>query len=313
MYGKDLSEGEFFEGVINNLYARFRFYTDLDNTRTSIKKATKSEKIKINNLKTAIYKRYGKITKFMDLYNEKVDRKLIMQVNLLFDFEKLSNMSIFEDVKFGERDIDNILYLYIIGNEDTDDSENVMKSLITHMNLLYLIKSYNLVKKYYFDNNKETMYVELENVERKSNKTKEQLLIANNDIDRLQKSLELLEKENLRLKQELENEKKNKEELLGLREFIFNLDKQKEYVPKEIDFNKLKECHSIVVGGHDKWQQRMNELLPNFRFVKSDNLSFDTKIFDSINIIFIYVNYLNHSTYYKVMSAIEGKDIRVFI
>ena len=54
-----------------------------------------------------------------------------------------------------------------------------------------------------------------------------------------------MEKENTRLKLELENDKKNKEELIGLREFIFSLDKQEEFVSKEIDFNRLKNCRAM--------------------------------------------------------------------
>lgn len=48
-----------------------------------------------------------------------------------------------------------------------------------------------------------------------------------------------------------------------------------------------------------------------FRFIRHDNLNFDTKIFDNINTVFIYVNFLTHTMYYKVISAIEGKDIKV--
>lgn len=311
MEGKSISEGEFFKGVIRNLYEWFRFYNDLDNNRVSLDKATEPEKLKIKNLKATIYNKYGKIKKFNDLYEYKVDRRFIEQSNLLFDIENISNMEIFEDVDLSTRDIDSIFFLYIIGHDDTENIENAMKFFVTYLNLLYLIKAYKLLKKHYFENNKETMYVELDGVEKVLNKTNEQLNIAKNDIEKIQRSYELLEKENSRLKTELENEKRNKEELIGLRNFIFTLDKQEQYISKEIDLNRIKKYNAIVIGGHEKWQQRMKELLPNFRFIRHDNLNFDTKIFDNINTVFIYVNFLNHTMYYKVMGAIKGKDIKV--
>lgn len=315
----NVNTDDFYNGFLRQLQARWVHYNDSEYTRISVKKAKAEDKLEIRELKKAIYQEFGAIKNFDDILNGHFDEKKMDSTAFLFDYENLSSIDIFEDISFTQKDIDEILYLYVLYNYDSKQSNNydfeTVKGatifLITHMYIKYLIKAYKQVKEMYFENNKETMFVELEELEKQLQKTKSQLSIAENNLLESEKKRENLVKENARLKAELEEEQKNREELNSLREFLFSLDRQEEFITEAIDFDILQDYKAIIVGGHEKWQKRMKELLPNFIFIHPDNLNFDTRLLDGVGVVFIYVNYLNHGLYYKVMSAIAGKNIKV--
>lgn len=287
-------------------------HSNHNETRISLNKLTIEEKKEIKELKQAIYNEYGEIRNFDDIVIKRLDLEGLDLCGFLFDYEDLSSFSIFDEVKFTDKDIDEILYLFILNKEDLSDIKNITKLFISYMYIKYMIKAYKKVKETYFKNNKETMYIEIEELEKSLNTATQKLFAQKQELNKLQQQLEKLERENKRLKTELEEERKNRNELIGLREFMFSLDRQEEYnIKEEIDMEFLRNYKSVIIGGHEKWQQRMKELLPNFIFIHPDQTNFDTKILENIDIIFIYVNYLNHGIYYKVMSAIEGKNIKV--
>lgn len=310
--GREIIENDTYKEYLSLLSFRWEHYGEDNEARISLGKATEEDKQKIKELKQAIYKEYGEILNFNDILQCRFDAKGMDAAAYLFDYENISSISLFEDIKFTSKNIDEILYLYVLFKEDLKDIEKATKFLVAHMYIRYMIKAYKQVKEMYFKNNKETMYVELEGLEKSLNSATEKLFSAKQEITRLQQQIEVLEKENRRLQSELAEERKNRNELNSLREFMFNLDRQEEYtVQEEVDMEFLKKYKAVLIGGHEKWQQRMKELLPNFIFIHPDQANFDTKILDSVDIIFIYVNYLNHGIYYRAMNAIEGKNVKV--
>jgi len=309
--GNEIIRDEKYNEILMMMHDRLGHYKDALNTRISLNKVNDTGKYNIKKLKNDIYKKYGIIKNYDDIVRNVLEEKKMEQCTFLFDYERLSSDSIFQDIKFTDGDIDFILYLYILENENLENIQDATKFLISYMYILYLIKAYKQVKQMYFENNKETMYVELDGLEKLLNANEEQLFTARQGLSELQKTHGLLEKENIRLKAELEDEKRNRQELNGLREFIFDLDKQIECKDIEINLDGLKSFKAVLIGGHEKWQQKMKENLPSFIFVHPDNMNFDARIVDNINVVFIYPNYLNHSIYYKIMSAIEGKNIKV--
>lgn len=92
---------------------------------------------------------------------------------------------------------------------------------------------------------------------------------------------------------------------------MFSLDAQAEYKFSSIDLNKLHQVKAIIIGGHEKWQTRMKELLPNFGFIHTDMVNFDLSVLSSVDYVFFYVNYLNHSIYYKTVDYIKGKNVNI--
>lgn len=100
--------------------------------------------------------------------------------------------------------------------------------------------------------------------------------------------------------------------LINLRGFIFNIeyDDESTYLHESLNYDVLKDVSGVVIGGHNKWQSRMKEHLPNCKFILPEMLNtLDLTIFSKVNIVFIYTNYLNHALYYKVIDTIKNKDI----
>lgn len=309
---KKVIENEVHQRFVSLLYTRLQHSEGDEKIRMSYD-GLKPEDIKrVQKLKQELFKKYGGIRNFDELLDKHFDGSKRDMYTFLFDFEHLSSVSIFQDVKFTERDIDEILCLYTIVREDVElDVDDALQFLIPGLYIKYLLKAYKQVKEMYFRNNKEIMFIELEGTEKELQRTKEKLKSTQRSLLEAEKIHGLLEKENLRLKAELAEAQRNREELNSLREFLFSLDRQEEYPDEDIDFEKLKQFKAVVIGGHERWQQRMKEYLPNFIFIHPDQLNFDIRLLDGIDIVFVCPNYLNHSMYYKLMAAIEGKDIKI--
>lgn len=99
----------------------------------------------------------------------------------------------------------------------------------------------------------------------------------------LANQIEQLTKKVTMLQNELKAEKEKNTELIGLRELMFNLDSQTEYIEQELDYIKLKSIKAVIIGGHEKWQQRMKELLPNVTFIHPDQASFDLSLLNDVH------------------------------
>lgn len=201
--------------------------------------------------------------------------------------------------------------MYLLCNDTNINISEAMMFIVDCVYIKYLIKAYKQVKKHYFENNKETMFVELDEVKRELATTQTELKVKDNTMKKLQEQIERLERENRRLRNQLDEEAQNRNELNSLREFMFNLDKQEEYTLKERNFSKLQNVKGLVVGGHENWQRRMKELLPNFKFLHPDTLNIDISILDNVDIVLFYTNYLNHAMYYKVINEARKKNIKI--
>lgn len=307
---QELIQDDIYNKFMSDIKLRWDHYQDEESTRISIDKSSDECKKQMEELKTAIFKEYGTFRNYDEMLSRDFEKRGLEQCAFLFDYENLSSISIFEDIKFTEKDLDEILYLYVLNTKETDVAE-ATRYLIAYMYIRYLIKAYKQVKQMYFENNKETMFIELEGLERSLHSTEQKLFQTKLGLSEAEKVRANLEKENARLRKELEEERRNREELNSLREFLFSLDKEEEFIEEKINPEDLQDHKAVILGGHEKWQQRMKELLPSFIFIHSENLNFDIKLLEGIEIVFIYANYLNHGIYYKVMSAIEGKAIKV--
>lgn len=297
----------FFEKL---LITRWNHYNEDDPYRISLKYATKEELTKVSNLKKQIFAKYGRISKYNAKHSTLTPKTESMA--FIFDFERLSCESVFKTVDFKDRDIDEILLAYLYRN-DVSDIDAAFDFLCYAIYVRYLIKAYKEVKKHYFKNNKETLYVELEGLEKELSGAKQEISRLSSLLSEANKNIKALERENARLQAELTEEKKNRQELNSLREFLFSLDSREEFLTEEKAYNldELQSMKAIVIGGHERWQARMKQILPNFIFIHPDNIAYDLRFLDGIDAIFIYTNYLNHAIYYRTMEAIAGKDVIV--
>mgnify|MGYP007012348604 FL=1 len=288
------------------LEARWHHYVDSP-LRISINPEN-AEKIK--QLKTALFGQFGKITNYIEMYGRLTNRA--ETIAFLFDFENLSFPALIDNIKLTEKDIDEILISYIVRNNSID-IKAASEYLCDAIYVKYMIKAYKETKQRYFENNKETLFVKLDGLEKELKISSAESTAFENAFKQSEKEKSLLQKEVERLNAELKKERRNRQELIGLREFLFSLDQKEEYREDEpFDLEELKTIKAVVVGGHERWQTQMKELLPSFIFIHPDNKSFDLRLLHNIPVVFIYVNYLNHAIYYRTMKAIEGTETKIY-
>lgn len=311
---KELEESELFTNFIKSLLYRMEHYKGKD--RVNYAKISK-EDLKLIRLIILSLKKIG-ISKYLNntLKDEDLHRYLNC-LDLVFDYESISLVSIVNDVKFTDKDLEEIIYLYLLYKNNIKTIEDVnineiSKFVIDLLHIRYFSKAYKIVKQHYFQNNKETMFIDIEEKELELKEVKKERLLLQDTKEILLNTTLEQEKEINRLKEELKKATEDKKELTKLREFIFNFDNlETPLLANSNNYDNLKNLSAIIIGGHPNWQQKMKSYLQNCKFISPENLSFDTSILNNVDIVFIYTNYLNHAMYYKIMAEIREKNIRL--
>lgn len=163
----------------------------------------------------------------------------------MFDYENMT-----------DRDVNEIIYL--ADNVDVANADNV----IILMYLRYLMKSYNSMKKHYFDNNKESMYLDFEQIQQTLNSANVEIENKNADIKRLQDELKKKDKEIKRLKQEIKDNKLYKDEIISLRNNFFSADADADpEVNNLIDYSILTDKKYLFLGGRESLVIRLKEMM----------------------------------------------------
>jgi hypothetical protein len=267
--------------------------------RISLDNMPEEESIKLKKYKEYFIQHYGLISNISDTHRFK-NEKSYKIVEFLFDYEKIST-SLFDNITLSKNDIDEIFHLVSLFNPNI---ENILDDVLYCYYLKNILKSYSYMKDYYFRNNKETLYFQFEELESQTKDLSASIKSKDSTIQELQSQIQSLEKHNKILNSKIDKSKIYEEELYSLREMMFNLDNQEEYIPEdEIDISKLENIKLLIIGGHDKWQQRMKETLKNTIFISPNNLNFDISLINNVEMVYVYTQYINHSIYYK---AVEG-------
>ncbi|KXG76723.1 DUF2325 domain-containing protein [Thermotalea metallivorans] len=288
-------------------------------------------KEKAKNIKKRIFERYTTITfpwSIFDIQDPEI-KKHTDALTFIFDTEELIYTSVTENLTITQKEIEEIISLYFLLYRNQNLIEST-KFLITGIMLRMSLKAFKDAKKYYFKNNQETLYIELESLENKvsyyeteNKKLKQEIGSFKSENDRLRneykKSLEKriveMEKEIDGLKQELEEYKENEKELFALRETMFDLGRRNENaavynaIDKEI---KIPHVKALIVGGHENWRKKLQEELPaSFKFLDGNKENFDIHILHDVDYVFLYTGYMNHGTYYKIMNYCKKNNITI--
>lgn len=135
-------------------------------------------------------------------------------MTMLFDFEKMSISDILNHIELTDHDIREIILAYTLKYNDInlEKSTNV---LINGIFIKSLIKAYKEVKKLYFENSKETLYLEMQLYE---DKIKELTEVNKN----LSKKLEKIESEHRTKEEKLIQKHSIKRSLLKIRRMMKN-------------------------------------------------------------------------------------------
>jgi len=271
---------------------------------------------------------YGKLRCYDDIFFRKHGTKtknLLESLSIIFDSEKMSISSLIGDKKYSTREIDEIYGAYqaIFKNQNREKGHDF---IIVGIVLRGLIKAYKELKDYYFKNNKETVLLEMqsqqdtiEKLKRENNYLQDKIKVLEGQVSRIAKDTEAqyinqvqeLKKKIKDLEIELAEEKKKENELFALRELLFSLEHEEEDFKSEEESINIDNIKGVIVGGHEKWQQRMKALLPNFTFYKTDTENIDPNAFNNIDIIFFYTKYLSHSLYYRIINIARAKSINL--
>lgn len=328
-YNKPVIPEEFLNKILNSYAIRlwhydknlYRFsYENFKNNKNLLEKGV--------NIKNRFFDNFGDVKYVHDLYysdNEDL-KKFIDHVSMIFDSEDMMFASMLSDnILVNEKDIVELATLYFLmaGNQNREESA---KFIIFGLYLKYTIKAYKDVKDFYFKNNQETMYYQLEKQGKHTIALEDENCLLKRRLEALELENERLkteyknsiEKENILLHKEIEKLKrkidelnKDKKELLGLRDIV--LKDGKEEISNHSNDIAIPSINAIIAGGHNNWHDKLKEILPDtFKYLEGSNNNFDTNILDNIDYVFIYTNYMGHGFYYKLINKCKNIDAKIY-
>lgn len=243
-------------------------------------------------------------------------------IDFVYDFEGLSSLTLFNEVNFSKKDIQEVVFSLIAGKEDISDDKLFQKYVFYGLHIKGMCKAYKYVKEMYFQNNKETMYVEIESIKKEAAQLKSKLDLQ---VSKAKASQEVQEKKLLDLIDEnkkLEGEirslldqitamESDAKEVVALREYFFGL--ENDYVEKsdnkpELDLNNVR---GILVGGHPEWQSKMKEKLTQWKIIGAGINTMADDTIRNCELVIFNTGYLNHSLYYKIIEIIRNTEIKL--
>ena len=299
----------------------------------NIDKEIQIHKKDIQEIKDIIKREYGKLSSYKDIINieeEYVEDISIMLENL-FIINKLDINYLFQNYDF--INIDKIILSHIKSGKISKDKKTIADLCVNGIFIQSLINEYKKVRNIYFNNSQETLFFKLNYLEEKNQELQEKYNETNLAASRLSKEKKSLDemvniqinkinKEhknefislNNRIKEletQLSEEKKYRQELNRLREYIFQVDN--EYTPneyKETLNNYINDKKIIIVGGTKEWRRKFREKYPQIRTLNGFNDKFDVNALNNIDYIFFYTGYMSHSTYYKIMNYTRSNQTK---
>lgn len=141
------------------------------------------------------------------------------------------------------------------------------------------------------------------------------------EIDRLKNAYYEIHRERNELKRSIEQAEENADrdhqELVDLRELVFNLEHNDltESKEDETDFAFPYETQKrmVVFGGHDTWLKAIKPMLPTVRFVDKD-MKPNADLIRKADIVWIQPNAISHAYYYNIMDVARAhrKQVHYF-
>ena len=118
-----------------------------------------------------------------------------------------------------------------------------------------------------------------------------------------------------RLEQTETKMQENTQELSALRSYVYLMSEKEdelEQEPPECEWKKwvdfLKDRKVLVVGGHVNWQNKLKELFPKWQFITARQGAVVDKVIKGRDVIVCNTMMLDHSCYYKVVSAMGRRQ-----
>lgn len=319
----------FFKSIMDDVKS-FEFY---DPITRDITKELELHKSEIQEMKALLKRKYGKINSYKDILNSDISviEDLGAILDNIFIINKLDVDHLFAGSNF--LNIDEILLAYIKRGNKFSDPKAILETIVNGIFIRSLINAYKKARELYFQNNHETLLIKVNSLQQKLNSAEnmnkdisikfnalnQQNLMfdktLNTQINKLNKihSSQVIEMEN-KIK-DLENkllvEKKYRNELNSLREYIFKVNN--DYIPfasEKTLGNYIESNNIIIIGGAKEWRRKFRDKYPEIRSLNGFNENFDTTILSNYDYVFFYSGFMNHATYYRAMSFIRTHHIK---
>ena len=246
--------------------------------------------------------------------------------DFIYDLEGLSSLSLFRELEFKRSDIKELVLSYLAADEIKKQNLSFNAYLLPAMHLKGMCKAYNKVKEMYFQNNKETMYVEVSALKKdllrarsdlkmQENRNEQLLNIQNEKVESLLSENVQLEKQIKKLQEQINQIQAESKEIVALRNYIFKQE-EIEQTDENVDINtikldKINEVKGMIVGGHINWQNKLREMIPSWRIIKAGVNTLDENIILNSNIVVFNTAHLNHSLYYRIIDVIRNTDVKI--
>lgn len=314
-YGKEIKENEGFRRFMGMLHDLETVYTK---PNPVLKKDVLAKALMHKLFGTSKEERGYHVWRIWNVKHKPEELPGVSSVGVLFNLQHLETSCLERDVKVTDKDVEAIFKAFEFFKRGPASAKDTDVLLILYY-FTVLLKAYNQVKEEFFKNNKETMFAEIEAVE----KEKEALRIEKNRLEEENKRLrselksiqnqthtiQKLEQDIEKMKEQLKAEQAKNAELNALREFIFSLKGEKEEAKEEEV--KPVEIKGVFVGGYDSLLSKLKPYLPNFAFVPGDLKRFDESILDNAEVLVLHPEYLSHALYYFAVDEAKKRNIPI--
>jgi hypothetical protein len=317
-----------------------------DSMSSTLKQEVIKHKDEVKAVKRRILAEVGNINDFHKVYTDR-DIEIHSYIGSQLTYSGLSYVAL-TDNKITEDDINLTIMSfmsfcteYLHTPVEDIDTDLLATYTILMLHSLLLQKAYKTVKNHYFENNKETVFLEMDALKKEIVTLNSQLQKEKNlslslqtklsskqetitptidkEIDSLKTIIKsqdadivTLSNKIKKLEADLDKERENSIELHALREFVFELGMDGELSHDTIpDYTCLKDIRGIVIGGHERWRTKMKEHLPKFSFINPNIATFDLSLLDGCKVLFVFNTYINHPMYYRAVNHARINNMKI--
>jgi len=147
---------------------------------------------------------------------------------------------------------------------------------------------------------------------------------AKKEIKNLRKSLAAIsqeaESDRAKYEHELKALRMEHRELADLREVVFNRElltdalTRREKTKKQYEYPYVTKKRTVIFGGHESFLHAMKPMLPEAKFVDTDNYGFNPEIVRNADVVWIQTNCISHSQYNNItrVARLHGIQLRYF-
>ncbi|HBF4605152.1 TPA: hypothetical protein KOP39_002334 [Clostridioides difficile] len=306
-----------YQRFIENLFLRMDDYKDIlsiDNLDKNKRKMLSKIELK---LKSMYLKDYIPSSYVINIDSSKNYEGLTFLEKQIAGLDYVSNLEGISIIRvvgkdiFKSKQIQELIlsYLKVQGNIEDENSinyEDLFRFIIPAIDLRYWAREYKKAKQFFFNNFDEELNEVMKEKEIEIKELKKENLLLQDEKEKLKLELELLQKDKIRLECEIKERYTSKEELVQLRNFMFNQQRQEQEEKVLIDESiNLKNIKAIIFGGHPNWILKMKEKLTNFEFIPANTINFNVSILDSYEYVFINTSFIGHAMYYKIIENLN--------